>query len=211
MKGFFSALVVASATLCGTLVQAGPAQDLAKLLNNYHSVEAQFEQYTLSDDGTKQEQSSGNFAIEKPDRFDWVTELPFAQRIVSDGRYIWIYDPDLEQVTRKPATDQSASAPSMILNGRIDELRKQFSISRSESRAGREIYQLVPLEPADNSFSRIRLLFAQQQLSELELEDSLGQRTLILLDRLVLDPQIDPARFRFTPPEGVDLIVDPGV
>ena len=69
----------------------------------------------------------------------------------------------------------------------------------------------MPLEPADNSFSRIRLLFAQQQLSELELEDSLGQRTLILLDRLVLDPQIDPARFRFTPPEGVDLIVDPGV
>lgn len=205
-----STVLLSAATLYGSLVQAGPVEDLSALLNGYQRVEAQFQQYTLSEDGLRQEQGSGHFAIQKPDLFDWVTEQPFPQRIVSDGRYIWIYDPDLEQVTRKPATDQAANAPSMILNGRIKELSEQFSIQLSEARGERQIYQLEPRDAVDSSFTRIRLLFAGEQLSELELQDNLGQRTLILLDQVQLDPPLDAGRFQFTPPDGIDLIVDPG-
>lgn len=201
--------LVGSALFAASLSQAGPKEDLAQLLAGYDRYRASFQQYTLSENGARQEQSSGHFAIQKPDRFDWVTEQPFAQRIVGDGEFIWIYDPDLEQVTRKPSDNQADSAPSMILNGQIEELDQRFAIVRSEGDAGRAIYDLLPRE-SEGNFTRIRLLFDQRQLSELMLEDSLGQRTLILLDQVELNPALDADRFRFVPPAGVDLILDPG-
>ncbi|MBR9885200.1 MAG: outer membrane lipoprotein chaperone LolA, partial [Oceanospirillales bacterium] len=170
----------------------------------------ELDQYTLSEEGARQEHSTGEFVLERPDRFDWRTHTPYEQRIVSDGHYIWVYDPDLEQVTRKPADDQSESAPALILNGKVDALSTRFDIRQIEEAGNREVFELLPMTD-QRSFERIRLLFKDEVLSELLLEDSLGQRTAILLNGIELDANPDPKRFTFTPPEGVDLILDPGV
>lgn len=187
-----------------------PAVGLGELLTAHDTFAASFQQYTLSQEGTREEQSSGEFALQRPDRFDWHTQKPFEQRIVSDGTYIWIYDPDLEQVTRKAADAQASSAPALVLNGNVEALRERFEIQLLEQQEGSQLYELLP-KASESSFVRIRLLFTDAVLSELLLEDSLDQRTLILLDEVQLDPPLDPARFRFVPPQGVDLILDPGV
>jgi outer membrane lipoprotein carrier protein len=190
--------------------EADPATELGELLTQYDTFAAEFQQYTLSQEGTREEHSTGVFALERPDRFDWHTRTPFEQRIVSDGQYIWIYDPDLEQVTRKPAGDHAISAPALVLNGNVEALKQRFDIRLIDEQADRRVYELLPLE-SESSFVRIRLLFNGAVLSELLLEDSLGQRTAILLDHIELDPALDPSRFEFVPPEGVDVILDPGV
>jgi len=190
---------------------AGPAEELQQRLSGYESARAQFSQFALSSDGDHAEESSGYFYVARPNRFRWVTEQPFVQEIVSDGESIWIYDPDLEQVTRKPVDAQGNSAPALILNGQISELEQQFSITRIEdSDPGVALFELQSLAPEQSTFARIRLLFEQKQLTELSMEDSLGQRSMLVLHDLVYNPQLPEDAFSFTPPAGTDLIEDLG-
>lgn len=198
-----------------TAAHAGPVEELSDLLSGHKAARAEFTQFALSSDGDRAEDSSGYFIVARPNRFRWVTEAPFVQEIVSDGEHIWIHDPDLEQVTRKPATGQNNSAPAMILNGQIEQLSERFSIERIDrNESGVEnsvaLYELKPLNAENATFARIRLLFEQRQISELSMEDSLGQRSMLVLHDLEYDPELADDVFVFVPPEGVDVILDPG-
>ncbi|GAA0685590.1 outer membrane lipoprotein chaperone LolA [Marinobacterium maritimum] len=189
----------------------GPVKELSNLLSGHASAKADFTQFALSSDGDRAEDSSGYFVVARPNRFRWVTEAPFMQEIVSDGDYIWIHDPDLEQVTRKPATGQNNSAPAMILNGQIEQLSERFSIERIDgNESGVALYELKPLDAENATFARIRLLFEQQRITELSMEDSLGQRSMLVLHDLEYDPELPEGVFEFIPPEGSDVILDPG-
>ncbi len=189
----------------------GPVKELNELLSGHKAAKADFTQFALSSDGDRAEDSSGHFVVARPNRFRWVTEMPFMQEIVSDGDYIWIHDPDLEQVTRKPAGGQNSSAPAMILNGQIEQLSERFSIERIDrNESGVALYELKPLDVENATFARIRLLFEQQRISELSMEDSLGQRSMLVLHDLEYDPELPAGVFEFIPPEGADVILDPG-
>ncbi len=190
---------------------ADPVEELTALLSGHQSAQADFTQFALSSDGDRAEDSSGHFFVARPNRFRWVTEVPFVQEIVSDGEFVWIHDPDLEQVTRKPATGQNNSAPAMILNGQIEQLSERFSIERIDrNESGVALYELKPRDSENATFARIRLLFEQQQISELSMEDSLGQRSMLVLHELKYDPELPEGVFEFVPPEGSDVILDPG-
>jgi len=203
--------LIATLTLGISTAFAGPAEDLQQRLSGYDSARAEFSQFALSSDGDHAEESSGYFYVARPDRFRWVTEQPFVQEIVSDGQSIWIHDPDLEQVTRRPADSQGNSAPALILNGQISELEQQFSITRvDDSDPGVALFELQPLSPESSTFARIRLLFEQEQLTELSMEDSLGQRSMLVLHNLEYNPNLPQDAFEFTLPKGTDLIEDPG-
>ena len=204
-------LATAVLALGMTSVHADPVEELSVLLSGHEAARAEFTQFALSSDGDRAEDSSGHFVVARPNRFRWVTEEPFMQEIVSDGDFIWIHDPDLEQVTRKPATEQNNSAPAMILNGQIQQLSERFSIERIDRNDGSvALYELKPLDAETSTFARIRLLFEQQRISELSMEDSLGQRSMLVLHDLEYDPELPDGVFEFVPPEGVDVILDPG-
>lgn len=203
--------LIATLALSVSTAFAGPAEDLQQRLSGYQSARAEFSQFALSSDGDRAEESEGHFFVARPDRFRWVTDTPFVQEIVSDGESIWIYDPDLDQVTRRTANAQGNSAPALILNGQIAELQQQFSIQRiDEGEAGSALFELQPLNLEGSTFTRIRLMFEQNRLSELSMEDSLGQRSMLVLHDLEYDPELPQGVFEFTLPEGADLIEDPG-
>jgi chaperone LolA len=199
------------ALLCLSLtlpVSAQPLDELASLLSGYDRFQADFEQSITNEQGEAGESSSGYFAVSRPDKFIWKTLTPFPQDIISDGEYIWIYDPDLEQATRKPAEANTDSAPALILNGRIHELDKRYEVSLTQSYDDVRVFELLPKETQDALFSRVRLLFKDAVLSELMLDDTLGQRSVIQLSSQQLNPELDEALFQFEPPEDVDVILD---
>lgn len=202
------ATVLLSASLS---LNAQPLDQLASLLSGYDRFTAQFDQFITNEQGARGESSTGYFAIERPDRFAWITETPFPQEIISDGEYIWIYDPDLEQATRKPADANTESAPALILNGRIHELDRRYDVVLIQQSEGIIVFELLPKQAQEVMFSRVRLLFKDAVLSELLLDDSLGQRSMIQLSNQVLNPELDEALFNFDPPEDIDVILDSSV
>ncbi len=200
--------------LFGTAVAAAeddPAADLQRLLSEYETFSADFEQVILANQGRRTEVTTGTLAVAKPNRFRWHAREPFPQEIVSDGTHVWIYDPDLEQVTRRPLAENSANAPAMILGGKVEQLKAAYLIrSLQQGGADDRLFELTPRSEQE-TFQRIRLYFAAGVLSELMLEDSLGQRTTIIFSGQQINPQFSAGMFRFELPQGADLIVDPGV
>lgn len=200
---FGAALVTASLN-----IQAQPLDQLASLLSGYDRFSANFDQYLTNEQGDRGESSTGYFAIQRPNRFAWITETPFPQEILSDGEYIWIYDPDLEQATRKPADENTDSAPALILNGRIHELNQRYHVELIQQTEDTLVFELLPKDSDDILFSRVRLLFNDAVLSELLLDDSLGQRSMIQLSDQQLNPELEDDIFNFDPPDNIDVIMD---
>jgi outer membrane lipoprotein-sorting protein len=42
----------------------------------------------------------------------------------------------------------------------------------------------------------------------MELWDNFGQKTVLRFSKIVRNPKLDPAEFRFTPPKGADVLGD---
>ena len=183
-----------------------PTQALAQVLQGYERFSANFEQVTRSDQSHAAEVSKGSMKVARPGQFRWETQSPFPQLIVSDGEYIWIYDPDLEQATRKPVDPKQTNGAALILNGNVAQLSEKFEITLPINEEGEQLFELLPKDD-QSSFQRIRLFFSGGVMSELMLQDVLGQQTTILLRDSVINESMDDALFQFTPPEGTDVIV----
>lgn len=208
-KACITATLVVTTTGMATFAQAQTASEQLKaLLDGYKTFSAEFSQIASADQGSRVQESTGSLQVAKPNKFRWTSNDPYPQVIVGDGTYIWVHDPDLEQVTRKPAQNGTTSAPALILNGQIDELEQQFDIAGGEaSDLGGQLFELLPLTE-QNTFKRIRLFFAGEKISELMLEDTLGQRTTIVFENQQINPDFTVDQFQFVLPDGVDLILD---
>src|SRR5690242_10909353 len=95
---------VALLLLCLTLPLGAAASGLDDFLafnSATKTATATFEQQAYDRNGKVVDRSSGRFAFARPGKFRWAYEKPRQQLLVADGTKLWIYDPDLQQVTVK--------------------------------------------------------------------------------------------------------------
>ncbi|MDO6565240.1 outer membrane lipoprotein chaperone LolA [Amphritea sp. 1_MG-2023] len=188
-------------------IQAEAGDQLHRLLAKFDSFSADFDQVSGRDDSRRMESSQGTLLLAKPNRFRWIATEPFPQTLISDGELLWIYDPDLEQATERKVSKNDSAVPALILNGQIEQLKSQYEIRLLRETVDSQLFELLPLKEAE-LFTRIRLLFADGLIKELQMEDSLGQRTSILFQNQKLNPDYSESTFTFTPPKGTDLIIE---
>lgn len=204
MKAVFIPLIAMMFSTAAVAEEA--ASLLAQKLSLHQRFTAEFQQYTLSDGNRREEMSSGLIWIEHPDRIRWETTEPFPQLIIGDGNTLWIYDPDLEQATRRRLSPDYAFTPASVLGASQETLNQRFEISQIDTGANDALFELRPKETERAEFERLRLLFSQQVLSEILIQDTLGQRSLIMLDKVNFPSAIPSSRFTFELPAGTDLI-----
>ena len=192
--------------LCALAAQAlaldGPAR-LHAFLDQVHSLRADFQQSVFDEDARPLDASSGKVYIARPGRFRWDYTEPYAQEIVGDGEQVWVYDSELEQVTVRPLGDALGDTPVMLLSS-DEPVEHSFEVRAVEGTGGFEWAELTPLGE-QVSFKRIRLGFDGETLRLMELEDAFGQLTRLRFDQVERNPELDPALFVFTPPEGADV------
>src|SRR5690606_3953264 len=153
-------------------------------------------------DGRLAERQSGTLVLERPSRFRWHYSEPFEQLVVADGKNVWIYDVELEQVTVTPLDDSAASSPAMLLSG-DQAVREGFTVV-DEIADGELKSVLLEPELEGTDFRSVRIGFDGLTPRRLELVDGLGQVTVIELFDVKLNGEIDEKLFRFDPPRGVD-------
>ncbi len=185
---------------------AAPVDNLHRLLEGVTSFKANFEQMILDAAGTRLQESQGRFELKRPGMFRWQTQEPFPQLLVSNGETLWLYDQDLEQVTRKPLDLRLSNTPVLLLTGDVATLHSSFIIDGPDS-GDTGLYKLIPRDP-QAQFTVMRILFDQKVPQEMQLEDSLGQRTSLVFRDWSLNATLMDADFNFVPPPGVDLITE---
>ena len=151
--------------------------------------------------------SRGTLLLLRPNRFRWDYQEPYRQQIVADGRRLWLYDEDLEQVVVKPLDAALGDTPAMLLSGG-GSIEERFTLKELGSRDdGLAWVELTPKQD-DTGFEAVRLGFDAHDLRRMELVDGFGQVTRMQFSDVTRDAKISSAAFRFVVPEGVDVIGD---
>lgn len=187
---------------------AGAIESLERFFDEVRTFSAGFDQVVLDESRNRIEESSGHMWIARPDRFRWNYRAPLEQEIVGDGRRVWVYDVDLEQVTVRPMEAALGQTPAALLAGRGD-LADTFTVTDLGRQGQLDTVQLEP-HSAEAGYETMRLGFEGTGLRLLELDDRLGQTTRITFRDARENVEIPPERFTFEPPAGVDVIDEAG-
>ncbi len=181
---------------------------LKRFLGKMQTLEANFKQTLVDDQGVELESTSGVVFLDRPDKFRWDYKIPYAQTIVTNGELLWFYDEDLEQVTIKDVSTSIENTPAAIF-GSYEDLDTQFIII---ALGNIEEYDWVELTPRDieSQYNSIRLGFDKDKLGMMVMFDNLGQITRIDFTDEVLNKKIDGSMFNFELPQGIDIIDDRG-
>ena len=181
---------------------------LSRFLDNMQTLEANFTQTLMDDQGIELESSTGMVFLHRPDKFRWDYKHPYLQTIVTNGETLWIYDEDLEQVTIRDVTSTLESTPAAIL-GSYEGIDEQFIIIEMGKI---EEFDWVELTPRDieSQYDSIRLGFDKDKLGMMVMFDNLGQVTRVDFTQQVINQKLDIDTFNFEPPQGIDIIDDRG-
>lgn len=203
-----AALLASLALLVSGFAQAatGPARArLDAFAQGLHAISGDFTQ-TLIDPSGKTQSSSGTLVLQAPRQFRWDTLTPYKQTIVADGSRIWLYDPELEQVTVRRQDTEEAHSPLTVLTD-LKQLDKEFHVTEQGEHDGLAWLRLTSTGK-DPQFNYADLGFDANGLARMQFKDQLGAVTDIRFSNWKRNPDIPPQDFNFTPPKGADVIGD---
>jgi outer membrane lipoprotein carrier protein len=194
--GLLSALLASSA-------QATGIDQFRTFLKATQHARGSFVQSVVAKSGRKPQQSAGFFAFQRPGKFRWSYEKPYQQLLVSDGKKLWSYDPDLKQVTVRKLGDALGSSPAALLAG--DSLEENFLLIAGGTADGLEFVEATP-NTKEGTFQSVRIGMKDNLPRVMEVHDNFGQTTTLLLSGFEVNAPLPADTFRFTPPKGADVV-----
>lgn len=218
----FSALATLLLSATGA-AHADAVATLRAFVKDVQTGRASFTQTVTSPDGKKTRKSTGTLEFQRPNKFRFAYAGPTEQLIVGDGKQVWLYDTDLNQVTVRPMNDTIGASPAALLAG--GSLDKDFTLSNvtagsssaaaatstpSQATSTLEWVQALPRHK-EGQFQSVRVGFNTKngQLAALEILDSFGQRSRLDFAQFESKVALPATRFQFTPPKGADVLNQP--
>jgi len=192
--------------LLPSVASASPAQILGERLRAVGSMRAEFEQTTVNSYGDKTNTSQGTLSLKRDGHFLIQTKTPFPQILVADGVDLFTFDEDLNQVVVKPLVRDVKQVPILLFGHPDQSFLDGYHVTQIDEESYTQ-FLLKPQTP-DGIFERLVLKFKGAAPLGIDLQDSLGQNTTILLSDVETNIVLADSVFEFTVPAGVDLIDD---
>jgi len=186
----------------------GASEDVAKLqsmLKPMSTVSAKFVQHSFDGKGSILQTLEGELKAKAPGKFRWQTLPPYEQLLVTNGKTLWLYDQDLEQVTVQPLDKRVESTPALMLSGELNQIEQAYDVY-AEQLQDEWHFVLIP-KASGALFDRLRLEFdAKHKLQRMVIKDEIGQKTVLSFTQVANGIALEDALFTFEPPKGVDVI-----
>ncbi len=150
----------------------------------------------------------GKIFIKRPGMMRWEYEKPEKQIIITDGKKLWVYKPEDNQV-------MIGSAPSYFGEGKganfladIKSIRRKFKVTIEKN--GGDDYHLLKLMPQKKSFdlSVIYLSISKQTFDVVKIVtlNEYKDETIIKLSNLQFRKDLSDLMFSFEVPKGTDIL-----
>lgn len=172
-------------------------------LNAIQTMSAKFSQ-VIKAKSRQLSSSTGTMALSRPGRFRWDTKEPMAQLVVADGNKLWVYDKELEQVTVKKQEKGIGGTAGLFLSGYGNTVARDFEVT--EKNKGNKDYFDLKAKSNKENFQQVKLVFAGETLTRMEMFDQLGQHTIVNLSNIKINPKLASSLFQFKVPKGVDVV-----
>lgn len=195
-----------------SLVAQAASSPLDAYLGNVRTLRTEFTQVVTDGQGQVVQRARGVLAIKRPGKFRWELTpegAEYSQLMVADGRNLWFYDRDLEQVSVKSAALALTATPASLLSGdgKLDEF---FDVRAGGKRDGLDWVTVQPRR-ADADFREARLGFSgpNGEIRQMVLMDKLGQTVQLDFLSSQRNVPVEDSEVSFTPPAGADVIGTP--
>ena len=195
--------------------QANGLEALEQFMRQAKTGRAQFTQVVTAPpkDGRagRSKTSSGVFEFERPGRFRFSYQKPFAQTLVADGETLWMHDEDLNQVTARKQAQVLGSTPAAILTagGDLKGLQADFVLQAEPEVEGLQWLRASP-KSKEGQIQSVRAAFRLTDkgpsLAQMEVLDSFGQRSVLTFTGYETNPVWANDHFQFKPPAGADVV-----
>jgi outer membrane lipoprotein carrier protein len=195
--------------------QADGLDALNRFIQQTRSGRAQFSQVVSSPAKAGQmarsKTSSGSFEFQRPGKFRFDYRKPFVQTLVADGQTLWMHDVDLNQVTARNQAQVLGSTPVALLTAAsdLDSLKADFSFKTEADRDGLQWVRATP-KKTDGQIQSVlvglRSADKGVELAVLDVQDGLGQRSVLNFTAFELNPALPATAFVFKAPAGADVI-----
>jgi outer membrane lipoprotein carrier protein len=156
----------------------------------------------------------GRLYQEKPNRFAMRFTAPKGDRIVADGRWLWLYTPSTTpgQVIRTAIPSAGTTGPNLIAQF-VERPRERYAARwlRADSLAsGAGLADVLALTPKDASVpyreAAVWVCRGSGLLARIEISETSGQRRVVVLRNLGVNTRVPAREFTFAPPAGARVV-----
>ncbi len=153
--------------------------------------------------------SAGSLYFQKPDKLRWNYEEGPPQSVVGDGHWLWIYQPDLDQVYKVEYSTAFGQGGLVGLLAGREGLSNRYTFSLLDPEPG-TVH--LKLEPSSGAGEILDLILSVEtfELRRVIVRDPAGSVTYLDFEHVVTNVALEPSLFHFTAPEGVDIITGSG-
>lgn len=183
---------------------ADGVDDLKQFYQNTQAMRANFKQTVFDQKGRKLQEVNGIMLLQRPNKFRWDYQKPYEQQIISDGKQVFLFDVDLQQVTVRTVDKVLGTSPAALLAGGPN-VEETFRLSRLLDLDGMQRVQAKPKQK-DSGFQVVIISFDHNKLAEMRLVDAFGQSTHIIFSNVEVNPSLNTNQFLFAIPKGVDVV-----
>lgn len=180
--------------------------ELQKRYESIDSLEAAFTQEVVSRHTKSAEKYEGAVYLKKPGKMKWVFARPTKDVIVSNGKTMWIFQSDLNQVFETPVGKAASNLAIDFLSG-LGSVKKDFELTKEEDKGAVFILKLVPRTPQPNI---MRLTIEVDKKSwfavRATIEDSFANTTRLTFRDIKTGEARPDSFFEYTPPKGARVL-----
>jgi outer membrane lipoprotein carrier protein len=173
---------------------------------------ADFEQIITNPMVGEPDTTRGRLFQQRPSRFAMRFTDPAGDRIVADGRYLWLYTPSTapDQVIRSRIPETGTTGPNLV-GQFVERPRERYNVRyvRADSSAAgwADVVALTPRDSAQPYTSAVIWVGRSDGLvRRVDIVETGGQERSVRLSQLHPNAPVASREFRFSPPAGVRVV-----
>jgi outer membrane lipoprotein carrier protein len=212
------AVVFLSMVTLSLLPRAAWAQDLDQVVagleatyGKVNDLRADFSQVAHNKSLGQDIKAQGTVYLKKGGKMRWEYRSPSPQQIVSDGKVLWVYTPELNQVNKGSAPKALAGPAGSFLAG-LGHVRDEFSVrflnpANKLDASGRPVLDLTPKSPTP-LLTRLVLAVDPKDhiVREAVIYDQFQNTVTMTFTKVTPNPGLADSLFTFTPPKDAAVV-----
>ncbi|MEW9809311.1 MAG: outer membrane lipoprotein chaperone LolA [Candidatus Symbiodolus clandestinus] len=181
------------------LVIADGASELQLRLQRIKHFSADFVQTVTDQDNQLLQTSQGKIWLQRPSRFHWQINSPEEMLVVSDGNTLWMYLPELQQVTATRLNEALDNTPWILISSNRPTDWRRYQIQQQGNQ-----FMITPRRPG-SLLQKFAISVTRQGIIQwITFVECQGSRSQFLLKNYRCHP-IPAQQFIFKCPSGVTV------
>ena len=213
-----AAALVLLALVAPAAAQTAPSPTLEEVVRGVEAaygkmndLKGEFTQSALNKSLNQTIDAQGTMYLKKGGKLRWEYAEPTRQEIVSDGKTIWIYTPQLNQVNTGPAPEALSGPAGSFLSG-LGKLREHFKVrflnpAQPKDADGNVVLDLTPKQPLPTLTRLILSLDSRTyDVRKAVVYDQFDNTVTMRFTRLAVNTGVPDRLFVFTAPRGAATV-----